>query len=185
MESGVEWDRPQPSDSLVTFTRARDRPYGASGQPLNLSDFLKTLGYPQSVSGIIHVIRDQPNLLAPYMKLRKAATATGAETEDSYYARDTNNMFTADPLQCTVATSRGRAGNFLSVNLFGLAGFMRTYVLIAMKLTGVTWVDADILGRMDDAEANLAKINSLRDLLPNATKEGGRTITMHGFMETL
>ena len=76
-------------------------------------------------------------------------------------------------------------GNFTTLNLVGLTGFMRTYAIIAMKLTGVTWVDTDLLGRPEGEENTTAKSKGLNDLLPRVETMGQRTHTLEGFAETL
>ena len=58
------WQEEETTEAQFTFTRARDRPYDPQGEPLSLCRFLQSLGNPQTVQGIIHLLKTQPNLLA-------------------------------------------------------------------------------------------------------------------------
>ena len=87
----------EPTFNLVSHNRSRDRPYDPQGEALTLAGFLAQLGNPQSAMGLIHLMKSQPILIAPYIQVMKAATATGAETQDCLFARYVNNMFIHKP----------------------------------------------------------------------------------------
>ena len=175
----------EPRFELVSHNRSRDRPYNQEGEALSLADYLVKIGNPQSVEGLIHLMKTQAIFIAPYIHLMKAATATGAETQDCLFARHVNNMFTANPKQGTVATSRGRSGNFIATCLVGLTGLMRIFVTTTMQLTGVTWVDADSPGTRLGGEGGPEGGAGLEHLIPYSPDKHHPLHTIEGLTRKL